>query len=177
MDKKTIYILVILAVISIAVVTYGVITLLETISEQQEQISEYQQVTLVDAMGNVVTLTSAPERIVSLAPSNTETLFLVGAGDNVVGVTDYCDYPYDFSAWIEAGNMSSIGNYYGPSVEPIVALDPDLVFASTGSLEAAATLKSLGYNVLVVEGQTLEAILQDIHRAHLCSFQQVNRPS
>jgi iron complex transport system substrate-binding protein len=134
----------------------------ETIAEQQEQIAEYQEVTLVDRLGNTVTLTSAPERIVSLAPSNTEILFLLGAGDNVVGVTDYCDYPYNFTAWVEAGNMSSIGSYYGPSVEPIVALDPDLVLASTGSLDAAANLGNLGYNVLIVEGRTLDAILQDI---------------
>jgi iron complex transport system substrate-binding protein len=133
-----------------------------TITEQQEQIAEYQEVTLVDRLGNVVTFTSAPERIVSLAPSNTEILFAIGAGDSVVGVTDFCDYPYNFTEWIEAGNMTSIGSYSGPSVEPIVALEPDFVLASTQSLDAAATLKSLGYNVLIVEGQTIDNILQDI---------------
>ena len=134
----------------------------ETIQEQQEQIAEYQQVTLVDYMGNVVTLTSAPERIVSLSPSNTEMLFAVGAGDSVVGVTDFCNYPYNFTAWIEAGNMTSIGNFWQPSVEPIVALEPDLVLASSGSLDAAETLKNLGYAVLVVEGQTIEDVLRDV---------------
>ena len=133
-----------------------------TIEEQQQQISEYQIVTLVDYLGNVVTLTSPPERIVSLAPSNTEMLFAVGADDKVVGVTDFCNYPYNFTAWIEAGNMTSIGNYYGPSVEPIVALEPDLVLASTGSLDAAENLKSLGYNVLVLEAKTIDGVLQDI---------------
>ena len=73
----------------------------DTIEEQQQEISEYQTVTLADYLGNVVTLTSPPERIVSLAPSNTEMLFAVGAGDNVVGVTDFCNYPYNFAAWIE----------------------------------------------------------------------------
>jgi iron complex transport system substrate-binding protein len=134
----------------------------QTIEEQQEQISEYQEITLVDAVGNVVTFNEPPERIVSLAPSNTEILFLLGAGDSVVGVTDYCDYPYNFTAWIEAGNMSSIGNYYGPSIEPIVALEPDLILASTGSLDAATSLTKLGYNVLVTEGQYLDEILSDI---------------
>jgi iron complex transport system substrate-binding protein len=134
----------------------------ETIEEQQQQITEYQTVTLVDSMGNVVTFTSPPERIVSLAPSNTEMLFAVGAGDKVVGVTDFCNYPYNFTAWVEAGNMTSIGNYYAPSVEPIVALEPDLVLASTGSLDAAENLKSLGYNVLVVESKTIDGVLQDI---------------
>jgi iron complex transport system substrate-binding protein len=133
-----------------------------TIEEQQEQIEEYQKVPLVDSMGNVVTLTSAPERIVSLSPSNTEILFAVGAGDSVVGVTDFCNYPYNFTAWIEADNMTSIGNFWQPSVEPIVALEPDLVLASTGSLDAAENLKSLGYNVLVVEAKTIDGILQDM---------------
>ncbi len=132
------------------------------IEEQEQQISEYKTVTLVDYLGNVVTLTSPPERIVSLAPSNTEMLFAVGAGDNVVGITDFCNYPYNFAAWIEAGNMTSIGNYYGPSVEPIVALEPDLVLASSGSLDAAENLKSLGYNVLVLEAKTIDGVLQDI---------------
>ncbi len=132
------------------------------IEEQEQQISEYKKVTLVDYLGNVVTLTSPPERIVSLAPSNTEMLFAVGAGDNVVGITDFCNYPYNFAAWIEADNITSIGNYYGPSVEPIVALEPDLVLASSGSLDAAENLKSLGYNVLVLEAKTIDGVLQDI---------------
>jgi iron complex transport system substrate-binding protein len=58
--------------------------------------------------------------------------------------------------------MTSIGNYYGPSIEPIVALDPDLVLASTGSLDAADSLTNLGYNVIITEGQTLDEILSDI---------------
>ena len=134
----------------------------DTIEEQEQEINEYKTVTLADSYGNVVTLTSPPERIVSLAPGNTEMLFAVGAGDNVVGVTDFCNYPYNFSAWIEAGNMSSIGNYYGPSVEPIVALEPDLVLASSGSLDAAENLKNLGYNVLVLEARTIDNVLRDI---------------
>jgi iron complex transport system substrate-binding protein len=134
----------------------------QTIEEQQAQIDEYETVTLVDSMGNVVTFNEPPERIVSLAPSNTEILFAVGAGDSVVGITDYCNYPYDFSAWVAAGNMTSIGSYYGPSIEPIVALEPDLVLASSGSLDAADQLRNLGYNVLVVEGYTVDDVLGDI---------------
>jgi iron complex transport system substrate-binding protein len=134
----------------------------QTIEEQQAQIDEYETVTLVDSMGNVVTFNEPPERIVSLAPSNTEILFAVGAGDSVVGVTDYCNYPYDFSAWIAAGNMTSIGSYSGPSIEPIVSLEPDLVLASSASLDAADQLKGLGYNVLVVEGYTVDDVLGDI---------------
>jgi len=132
------------------------------ITQLQEELSEYQEITLVDSMGNVVTFTEPPERIVSLAPSNTEILFAIGAGDKIVGVTDYCDYPYNFTAWVEAGNMSSIGSYWGPSLEPIVALEPDLVLATSASLDAASNLKNLGYAVLVVEGHTIDEILEDI---------------
>ncbi|MEJ2242215.1 MAG: helical backbone metal receptor [Candidatus Bathyarchaeota archaeon] len=135
----------------------------DTISEQQGLITEFQHVTLVDSLGNVIILDSPPERIVSLAPSNTEILFAVGAGENVVGVTDYCDYPYNFTEWIEAGNLTSIGSYYGPSTEPIVALEPDLVLASlSGSQDVAENLKNLGYNVLVLESKSIDGMLQDI---------------
>ncbi|MCX8151084.1 MAG: cobalamin-binding protein [Candidatus Bathyarchaeota archaeon] len=190
MDKPLMYIVAVLAVVSLIVATYGFVTfqgqiadlkasndalassfcsvqqsltaIQQQINEYQEAIAEYQQVTLVDSMGNVVTLNSPPQRIVSLAPSNTEILFAIGAGDRVVGVTDFCNYPYNFTAWIEAGNMTSIGSYYGPSTEPIVALNPDLVLASSGSLDAAKNLRNLGINVLVVESKTLDGVLQDI---------------
>jgi iron complex transport system substrate-binding protein len=134
----------------------------DNITQLQEELTQYKEITLVDSMGNVVTFTEPPERIVSLAPSNTEILFAIGAGDSVVGVTDWCDFPYNFTAWIEAENMTSIGNYYNPSAEPIVTLEPDLVLASSGSLDAAATLKALGYAVLVVEGHTINDVLEDI---------------
>jgi iron complex transport system substrate-binding protein len=77
-------------------------------------------------------------------------------------VTDFCNHPHDFAAWIEAGNMTSIGNYFGPSTEPIVALNPDLVIATTGSLEAAENLRDLDYNVLVIEPKNLTFVLRDI---------------
>jgi iron complex transport system substrate-binding protein len=119
-------------------------------------------ITLTDDTGYVLNLTKYPERIVSLAPSNTQILFAVGAGDKLVGVTDLCNYPYNFTEWIEAGNMTSIGNYYSPSVEPIVALEPDLVLASTGSLDTAKNLRGLGYNVLTLNPKNLAGIMDNI---------------
>jgi iron complex transport system substrate-binding protein len=119
-------------------------------------------ITVTDDTGHTLTLTEYPKRIVSLAPGNTQILFAVGAGDNVVGVTDYCDYPYNFSAWIEAGNMTSIGSYYGPAIEPIVALNPDLVVAARGSEDAADQLRSLGYDVLTLDPAGLDNVFQNI---------------
>jgi iron complex transport system substrate-binding protein len=119
-------------------------------------------VTLIDDYNNTLTLNSNPQRIVSLAPANTQVLFAVGAGNQVVGVTDFDKYPYNFSAWIEAKNMSSIGNYYQPPIEPIVALNPDLILASLGSFDAADQLRGLGYNVLTLNPTGLNGIMQNM---------------
>jgi iron complex transport system substrate-binding protein len=120
------------------------------------------QISLTDDTGYTFTLTKYPQRIVSLAPANTQILFTVGAGDNVVGVTDFDHYPYNFTAWIEAKNMSSIGNYYQPAIEPIVSLNPDLILASLGSTDAADQLRGLGYQVLTLNPKTLNGILQNM---------------
>jgi iron complex transport system substrate-binding protein len=117
---------------------------------------------LTDNTGYVLNLTAYPQRIVSLAPANTQILFAVGAGDKVVGVTKYCNYPYNFSAWIAAGNMSSIGSYYKPAIEPIVDLNPDLVLAALGSSDAADQLRSLGYNVLTLNPIDINGVLDNI---------------
>jgi iron complex transport system substrate-binding protein len=119
-------------------------------------------VTVTDDSGHTITLNSYPQRIVSLAPGNTQIIFAVGAGDNVVGVTDYCDYPYNFSEWIAEGNLTSIGSYYGPAIEPIVALNPDLVVAARGSEEAADQLRGLGYNVLLLDPADLNSVLENV---------------
>ncbi|KUK61647.1 MAG: Putative ferric ion ABC transporter, partial [Synergistales bacterium 57_84] len=63
----------------------------------------------------------APERIVSLAPSITESLFAIGAGDRVAGVTDHDVFPEEVRA------IPSVGGYYDPSLERILALSPQLV--------------------------------------------------
>jgi iron complex transport system substrate-binding protein len=113
-------------------------------------------------MGYSLTLISPPRRIVSLAPSNTEILFAIEAGDKVVGVTRYCNYPYNFTAWIEAGNMTSIGSYYNPTIEPIVALEPDLILSTQKSLESTENLRNLGYNVLVLAPKNVSDVLDNI---------------
>lgn len=83
--------------------------------------------TLSDGMGREITLEHAPTRIVSLAPSNSELLFAVGAADKVVGVTKYCSYPPEACAGKEV-----IGGFSAKSisVETILSLEPDLVLAA-----------------------------------------------
>src|SRR5690606_11731178 len=62
-----------------------------------------------------------PQRIVSTAPSVTETLFALGLGERVVGITTYCNYPD------AAKNKTRIGTYLQPNLEVILSLKPDLV--------------------------------------------------
>lgn len=140
-----------------------------TISDLENQIAslrgelyKYHNLTLVDDGGYVLSLTSYPTKIVSLAPSNTEILFAVGAGGKVVGVTQRCNYPYNFSAWVEAGNMTSVGDYWTPSIEVIVTLKPDLILAAFDQDEAVSTLRGMGYKVLVLSPNSMDGILKNI---------------
>ena len=79
-----------------------------------------------DALGRPYALSGEPRRIVSLSPAVTEILFAIGAGDQVAGVTQYCDYPP------AARTRTSVGGFSGAtvSVEQILALGPDLVILS-----------------------------------------------
>jgi len=80
---------------------------------------------VTDQLGRVVKLEKVPERIVSLAPSNTEILFALGLGDKVVGVTEYCDYPE------AAKDKDKIGGYTTVDIERVVAIEPDLILATS----------------------------------------------
>jgi iron complex transport system substrate-binding protein len=121
---------------------------------------------LVDDHGDTTSLTAYPEKIVSLAPSCTEILYAIDAGDKVVAVTDYCNYPYNFTAWIAAGNMTSIGGFEDPNLEVIASLNPDLILTSGGvQEEIVETLRNLGYKVLVLDPTNITGVLQDIELA------------
>ncbi|MEK6304307.1 MAG: cobalamin-binding protein [Acidobacteriota bacterium] len=82
---------------------------------------------ITDEIGRTILVKPEPHRIVSLAPSITETLFALGLGDRIVGVTSYCDYPP------EAAARENVGDTLRPSIERIIALKTDLVIASRAS--------------------------------------------
>ena len=99
-----------------------------------------ESITLVDGVGRQVTLPGPAKRIVSLAPSNTEIIFAIGAGAQLIGRDDLSDYPP------EAQAVTSIGSTYGQlNSEAILALEPDLVLAADITApEQVQTLESLG---------------------------------
>ena len=117
---------------------------------------------VVDDEGYATTFSSIPQRIISLAPSNTQILFAIGLGDKVVGITDYDHYPYNFTAWIEAGNITSIGGFSTPNKETIASLSPDLILATPINDPDVVTLRDLGYKVLVLNPTDVGGVLSDI---------------
>lgn len=99
---------------------------------------------------------SAPNRIVSLAPSMTEIVFALGAGDKLVGVTRYCDYPE------EAKAISKVGGLYDPSFEAIVSLKPDLVILQKNVSDISSKLDQAGLASLSITQETTDDILKSI---------------
>ncbi len=98
-----------------------------------------------DAYGEALSFEAYPQRVVSLTPSLSESVFALGRGERLVGRTDYCDYPP------EIGQLPSVGTLLDPSVEQIVSLKPDLVLASSHVRgEVLETLTLVGIPVLAL---------------------------
>jgi ABC-type Fe3+-hydroxamate transport system substrate-binding protein len=115
---------------------------------------------VTDMLGRRVRVPDHAVRIVSLAPSITETVFVLGDGDRLVGVTDFCDYPP------EAARKPRVGGISTPSFEAILALRPDLILATSESnySEHVERLVSLGLAVYVVRPVDFETVLESIDR-------------
>jgi iron complex transport system substrate-binding protein len=115
--------------------------------------------TFTDGLGRQVTLAGPAQRIVSLAPSNTEILFAIGAGDQVIGRDQVSDYPE------EAKAVTDIGSTYDDlNAELIVSLKPDLVLAAEiNNPEQAKQLEDLGLTVYYLKNPlTLEEMYENL---------------
>ena len=99
------------------------------------------------------TPSSECRRIVSMAPSLTETLYALGLGDRVVGVTRYCKYPPDVA------DKPRIGGYFDPNFEAILALHPDLVVMLEEHEQFLPALHKLKLETRVVSHKTIEGII------------------
>lgn len=93
-------------------------------------------------------------RIVSLAPSTTETLFALGLGDRVVGVTEFCAHPP------KVRDLPRMGGYYDPNYEAIVEARPDLILTLPEHEGVRRRLEQLGLPVLTVDHRNVEGILE-----------------
>jgi iron complex transport system substrate-binding protein len=116
-------------------------------------------VTVTDDEGTAVEIPAYPERIVSLAPSNTEIVFALGAGDRLVAGTDADDYPADAAALPDAVVQTKILK------EQIAALDPGLILAYGNGFNAPADiiqLRDLGFPVVVLYASSVTAAEADV---------------
>lgn len=99
-----------------------------------------------------------PARIVSTSPSITETLFALGLGDRVVGVSTYCRYP------AAAAALPKVGTFLKPEAETIARLQPDLVFVHAGPNTVDAQLTTLGIKTAVVDRGSLPNLFTNIQK-------------
>lgn len=126
---------------------------------EEPMVESMWPMTITDGLGREVVLEKAPERIVSLSPSNTEVLFAAGAGPLVVGNTEYCDYPE------EAKTVAKVGGFSAKtiSVETIVSLSPDLVLANdSGHEPIIEALEQANIPVYAVKGSTFEDVYANL---------------
>ena len=107
-----------------------------------------------------IATTTGTRRIVSLTPSVTETLFAVGAGAEVVGVSQYCDYPP------QVRRLPRIGSFITPNIEAIVALRPTVVIGllTSSDLREIHALQAMGIATLMVDDGSVAAIETSIEK-------------
>lgn len=107
-----------------------------------------------------VSYAEAPKRIISLSPGTTEILFAAGLGDNIVGVTTFCDHPEEAKLKPKIGGMSN------PSLEAVVSLQPDIVIMTTDGnpKEFDLRLQSLGIKTYVFRARTIPELPDGIRK-------------
>jgi len=115
---------------------------------------------VTDETGRAVRVPAQIGRIVSLAPSLTETVYALGLQDKLVGDTEYCDYPAD------AAKKHKVGGAINPNMEEIAALKPDvvLVVKSLNRLETVRALEQLGIPVYSTDPHSVIGVIESMKR-------------
>jgi len=119
---------------------------------------EVQQGKLVkDSLGREILIEQAPKKIISVSPAITEILFALGLEEEIIGVSNYCDYPQ------QATTKEKMGGFENPNLELIAASEPDLVFVSAGvQEEVIGKLEQLNIKVVALDADTIEEVLENI---------------
>lgn len=114
--------------------------------------------TLTDEMGRRVVVPDHPHRVICLMPSVTDTVYALGAGDDVVGISDYTEYP------AEALKKPSVGNLITPSIETILSLHPDLVIGvqPMGPMDITDQMERVGIPIFLVSPHGVAGIFHSI---------------
>jgi iron complex transport system substrate-binding protein len=155
--RNLIVVLVVLALLGAAVALAACDTTSDDGASSDASPAAAGPITVTDDAETEVTLNAPAEKVVSVAPANTEIAFALGAGDKVVGVTTFCDYPE------EAEAIEKIGDFSNPSLEKIVALEPDLVLVTSGVQERfRQKLAALGVATYSVDPTNLDELYADL---------------
>jgi ABC-type Fe3+-hydroxamate transport system substrate-binding protein len=114
--------------------------------------------TLTDEMGRKVVVPDHPHRVICLMPNVTDTVFALGAGDDVVAISDYTEYP------AAALKKPSVGDLINPSIETILSMRPDLVIGvqPTGPMEVTNQLERVGIPVFLISPHGLAGIFHSV---------------
>ncbi len=155
MKKRSLYLL--LALLIIVGSISGCSSSTSPAEDNPQQVAETIEIT--DDFGKVITLEKPAEKIVSLAPSQTEILFAIGAGEKVVGVTTADDYPE------EVKEIEKVGGFDGWNLEMIIALEPDLVINyGQGSEEDNKRFEEAGIVVASFLPETIDDVMDTIEK-------------
>src|SRR6266511_62931 len=149
----------------------GLVALTLTACARGEHVPGKGGIAVTDDASRRVTLVAPARRIVSLLPSFTEILFAIGAGDQLVGRTTWCDYPP------EALAVPSVGDGMPPSVEAVAARRPDLVvlYRSGPNVTAAEQLERLGIRTVILDLNRLEDLGPVIRRLGVLTARRARR--
>jgi iron complex transport system substrate-binding protein len=114
--------------------------------------------TLTDETGRTVVVPDHPHRVICLMPTVTDTVYALGAGGDVVAISDYTKYP------AAALNKPSVGDLIKPSIETIVSLHPDLVIGMQpkGPMEVTDQLERAGIPIFLVSPHGIAGILHSV---------------
>lgn len=113
-------------------------------------------ITVKDDTGTEVTFEQAPTKVVTLLPSETEAIYAIGSGEQVVGVDEYSNYPEEAASKPKVGDMTT-------NIEAVTALNPDLVLASSSmNTEAITKLRELNITVFASDPLTYDAVIAKI---------------
>lgn len=137
------------------------------VTETVSYATEYP-LTIVDHLDREVVIENKPSKVITIAPSLTEAIFALDAGDMLKGRTDYCTYPP------EVNDVQSVGSLKDPSIETIAEIAPDIIFASTHfQEETMKKLENLGFTVVILSAQdSFEGVYDVIEKTGLIIDEQ-----
>lgn len=116
-----------------------------------------------DDLGYKFEFEKVPKRVISLAPSITESMYFLGLDSALAGVTQYCDFPE------EAKLKRSVGGMLDPNLEIITQINPDLIFLTTegNSQMTYKSLKELGFKVFVLNPKNIQGIVNSLEKLNM----------